>query len=185
MENKHNTGIMELDVILNNEEDIPRMIIDKVVFDATILPLMIDTNLEVSNVDRYEHIKTIWTNYYKDVTNNNPTGKLGTKDMPIFAPSHAIFLGMKIVDGYGKTVADTPPLARPPLLKDGTNIFLGYDREVKANPNIAASNLRSSLSFYEADGLADEWNAFLDTYDNILFEKYSVNNNEVDSITEG
>lgn len=185
---KYNTGLQDLDALLNSNSE-PSMIMDKAVFDASILPLLIDTSLDLTDDLRYEHIKTVWGNYYKAITDNADTGVFGSKDKPVFVPTHGLYMSIQIVNEKGVVVDTTPPLVRPAMYKNGGAELLAYERGSKINPPVATENFRNGQSFYVEGDLGKEWANFIARYtnsDSKLSENYkSSADTSSDRIIEG
>lgn len=113
------TGLADLDNLLSTSIGNEPMPIDKNMFDAIILPLLVDdlkTEKPLTVDERFEHLKNIWINYYREHAKKNnlaiDANAVPTRDprTPVKAiTSNGVFHPMVIIDIEGNVV-DTPSL---------------------------------------------------------------------------
>lgn len=151
------------------------MIIDKVVFDNTILPLLVGKGLGLTIDERWENIKNIWINYYnntevkKDVipnviTRTTPSGAR-TVEKSIL-PQGGLYATMSIVDINGKVIATTPPLMNSEIINGSTDIFLEYKNTSNVNKMLAGRELSKNMNskVEKLKTTSNAWGDFLDYY---------------------
>lgn len=159
------TGLPELDNILNSKglNPVP-MIIDKEVFDNTIIPLLTDGSLELTDDERYNHLHNIWVNYYKDTFNKvKPSLNFSRDNNSLIAPMNAVYTPMAVVDLEGNIIATTPSLLQSAMLPGITEVFASYELEQKNSPMEANAKLINTFRALKL-GDSNEWELFLNSY---------------------
>lgn len=177
---KYNTGIPELDNILNDNTGlaIEPMPIDKNIFDSALLPLL-RNEVNLSGDETFTHIRNIWVNYY---TNYSKNRAIVYKENSGLAPKsmggNAVFTPMEIKDKDGTIVAVTPPLIEPTMIVGINAVLEEYSNEMKHNPNVAKVKLINTIKQYTLDS-NEEWINFLKTYGSTIETDGEIDNDDL------
>ena len=179
------TGLSDVDEILKNDtitnEPMP---IDKELFDAVILPLIVgDTTIE-SKDERFEHLKNIWINYYRDYAikenitiDPDSIARLRSKPTNVKAvKGNGVFHPMKIIDINGVVVDTTPPLLQPFLLDNASINALDYRATNNVSPGMGDNALLNIINNEKISIEDDTWDAFI--------KRYYLNENNNDPVEE-
>lgn len=162
---KFNTGIAELDAILNDKEGlaIEPMPIDKKIFDNILLPLL-KNELSITTEESFDNLRNIWINYYKQYhTNRAVVFKASTGDVAKSMGGNAVFTPMVIKDDRGVDVAVTPPLIEPTMIVGMNAILEEYSNEMRHNPNAAKVKLLNTIKTFTIN-TNQAWVDFLNSY---------------------
>ena len=173
MNNVKLTGLADLDSILSTPIGNEPMPIDKEIFDAVILPLLTDdiaSEKPLSRDERFEHLKNIWINYYKEhAKKNNITidpSAVPTRDprTPVKAiTSNGVFHPMVIIDIEGNVVDTTPPLLEPFIVENLTEAALQYNTNPSNSNGLLVDVVENGNKLYVNDG-KNSWSLFLERY---------------------
>lgn len=162
---KYNTGLNDLDLVLNSTGLDPQpMKIDKEMFDAIILPLLTDFNLPLTEKERFDHLCNIWVNYYIDISKRvKPTVNFSRENKDLVVPMNGLYMPMAIISLDGTVNAITPSLLNATILPGMTEVFANYQMEHKTNP--MGANVRLIETFKSISiGRDAEWVKFLEEY---------------------
>lgn len=160
------TGLSDVDQLLKNGdiENTASMPIDKSMFDSVILPLLTGVDTTIDNVDeRFEHLKNIWNNYYKDYSGRKTKEKLSGNKPGVVVNGNGVFYSMTILDIDGTVVATTPPLLEPFTLENGTLAAIAHKKAVETKL-LTANNIDMLTEECKASATKSKWTIFLDSY---------------------
>ena len=151
---KKNSGLGDLDRLIDQLDQMEErvMVIDSSVFNSTILQLFISSE-EHSKKERYDELRNIWINYYRDSFSeggNNVTNVLSTP--------------FRIVDVDGKTIVDTPPLIIDRVVPDVNYLSASYVTELRhSGPGVKNRYTKSMISNIQ-NVRGQEWSNFITDY---------------------
>lgn len=167
------TGLADLDNLLSTPIGNEPMPIDKNMFDAIILPLLMDdlkSEKPLTVDERFEHLKNIWINYYREHAKKNnlaiDANAVPTRDprTPVKAiTSNGVFHPMVIIDIEGNVVDTTPPLLEPFIVENTTEAALQYNANPMSSSGLLLDVITNGNKSFINDN-KNSWSAFLDRY---------------------
>lgn len=160
------TGLSDVDNLLKDGsiENSATMPIDKAIFDSVILPLLTGVDTTIENIDeRFDHLKNIWNNYYKDYSGRKSKEPMSTNKPGVVVNGNGVFHSMSIIDNTGVIVAVTPPLLEPFTLEHGTLASLNKQTSIE-NKVLGDNSLGLLAQECKTSATKSKWSLFLDEY---------------------